>query len=159
MSRLTIIFLWLLIINLGLALGAGIYESRVVIPRWIAMPRGEWADAGRQFWLYVTTGPLTLLTLVNLAAAWRDGPPRRTWWLAAAVIVLVERVATFAYFIPTLLHLESAPGLSPQQIANGLLRWAFFNYGRHALLLAGWLCALYALTLAGEAATRRRRFG
>lgn len=159
MSRLTVIFLWLLVINLGLALGAGIYESRVIIPQWLAMPREAWTDAGRTFWVYVTTGPLTLLTLANLAAAWGDGPPRRTWWMGAAVIALVERGATFAYFIPTLLHLETTPGLAPQEIADGLLRWAFFNYGRHALLFASWLCALYALTLAGEAATRRRRFG
>jgi hypothetical protein len=158
MNRIAVIFLWLLVIDLGLALGAGLYESRLVIPRWLTLPRESWTDAGRTFWVYVTTGPLTVLTLINLVAAWRDGPPRRTWWMAAAVIALIERVATFAYFIPTLLHLETTPGLSPREVADGVLRWGFFNYGRHGLLLASWICALYALTLAGEAATRRRRF-
>ena len=158
-NRFATLFLWLLVIDLGVALGAGIYESRVVIPQWMAMPRESWDEGARSFWIYVVTGPLTVLTIINLAAAWRDGPPRRTWWLSAALIVLIERVATFAYFMPVLAHLEGAPDISPRALADGLLRWSFFNYGRHVLLLAGWLSALRAVTLAGEVSAKRRRFG
>jgi hypothetical protein len=32
------VLLWLFIINLGIALGAGIYEQRIVIPQWEHIP-------------------------------------------------------------------------------------------------------------------------
>jgi hypothetical protein len=32
------VLLWLFVINLGIAFGAGIYESRVVVPRWESIP-------------------------------------------------------------------------------------------------------------------------
>jgi predicted acyltransferase len=50
------------------------------------------------FWVYVTTIPLTLITVANLIAAWIDRSIRRKWWLSAAVIVMLERLATFSYF-------------------------------------------------------------
>jgi hypothetical protein len=63
------VLLWLFVINLGIALGAGIYESRVVIPLWENTPPQTWPNTGLLFWVYVTTVPLTLLTLANLVAA------------------------------------------------------------------------------------------
>ena len=46
------IMLWLFVINLGVTFGAGIYEHRIVVPRWL-QSRGNaavsWnADAARQ---------------------------------------------------------------------------------------------------------------
>ena len=66
------VLLWLFVINLGIALGAGIYEQRVVIPQWENIPPQEWPNTGLQFWVYVTTVPLTLLTLANLVAGWTE---------------------------------------------------------------------------------------
>jgi hypothetical protein len=51
------VLLWLFIINLGIALGAGLYESRVVIPRWENIPPQTWPNTGVEFWVYVTTVP------------------------------------------------------------------------------------------------------
>ena len=79
------ILLWLFVINLGTAFGAGIYESRVVVPQWQNTPPQTWTNTGLEFWVYVTTVPLTLLTLANLVAAWRERGPRRYWWLGASV--------------------------------------------------------------------------
>src|SRR5918995_5459838 len=97
-GRLSAVLLWLLVINLGIAFGAGIYEARVVIPQWADVPPRTWPNTGLMFWVYVTTVPLTLLTLANAVAAWRDPAPRRRWWLAAVAIIVVERSATFSYF-------------------------------------------------------------
>src|SRR5687767_68927 len=93
------ILLWLFVINLGIAFGAGLYESRIEFPRWLGPPAEssiQWnaeaarhANTGLNFWVYVTTVPLTLLTLANLAAAWRSESVARGWWLAAALIILV----------------------------------------------------------------------
>ena len=63
------IVLWLFVMNLGIAFGAGIYEAWVVIPQWANIPSGEWPNTGLMFWVYVTTVPLTLLTIASLIAA------------------------------------------------------------------------------------------
>jgi len=98
--------------------------------------------------VYVTTVPLTLLTLANLVAAWLDRGPRRYWWLSAAAIVVVERIATFSYFIPTMVWLQGTEGLLQAELQATLSQWLFLDYGRHVLTLAGWLAGLKAVALA-----------
>src|SRR5438309_12120473 len=101
------IVLWLFVINLGTAFGAGLYEARIVVPLWASSPPESLRspDSGRKFWAFVTTIPLTLLYPANLVTAWHVQGPRRRWWLAAAIVLFVERIATFSYFIPTMLRL------------------------------------------------------
>ena len=58
------IVLWLFVINLGVAFGAGVYEHRIVVPRWIdSAPQAGagWNaeaarqdDTGRRFWAFVS---------------------------------------------------------------------------------------------------------
>jgi hypothetical protein len=81
------ILLWLFTINLGIAFGAGLYESRIAVPQWLTYSEDSgyhWnaeaagsADVGLRFWAYVTTVPLTLLTLASLTAAWWTPDPVR----------------------------------------------------------------------------------
>ena len=144
------VLLWLFVINLGIALGAGIYEQRVVIPQWENTPPQTWPQTGVQFGVYVTTVPLTLLTLANLFAAWLDRGPRRYWWLGAVAIIVVERVATFSYFIPTMVWLQGTEGLPEAEVQAALSQWMLLDYGRHVLTLAGWLAALKAFSLPGK---------
>ena len=101
--------LWLFVINLGMAFGAGLYEHRIVVPDWISSDDAgaHWnAEAARRdntglrFWAYVTTGPLTLLTLANLVAAWKASGAIRGWWLAAALTILADRILTFSVLHP-----------------------------------------------------------
>src|SRR6476661_10450593 len=90
--------LWLFVINLGLAFGAGLYEHRIVVSRWITSSEfsgSQWNaetarrdDTGRRFWALVTTVPLTLLTLANLFVASQASSTVRWWWLAAALAAL-----------------------------------------------------------------------
>jgi lipoprotein signal peptidase len=96
------ILLWLLVINHGIAFGAGLYEQRVILPQWFSRSSESGirvnsaamrsTDTGRRFWAFVTTVPLTLLTLANLVVAWQSRGPRHEWWLGAAVITLAERI-------------------------------------------------------------------
>lgn len=143
------ILLWLFVINLGIACGAGLYEARVVIPPWAEMPPKSWPNTGLMFWVYVTTIPLTLLTLANLIAAWLDRSARRRWWLGAGTIILLERIATFSYFIPTMIALTSSD-LPQPEVKAGLSQWLLFNHGRHVLTFAGWLAALKALSMPAD---------
>ena len=147
--------LWLFVINLGLAFGAGLYEHRIVVSRWITSSEfsaSHWNaetarrdDTGRRFWAFVTTVPLTLLTLANLFVAWRASSPVRWWWLAAGLAALADRTLTFSYFIPTLVGLMRAAD-SPGSVAVAT-RWSSLNYVRHATVLVAWLTALKAFAL------------
>ena len=138
-------------INLGIAFGAGIYEARVVVPQWTDMPPRDWPNTGLMFWVYVTTVPLTLLTLANLIAAWLDRSITRKWWRGAAAIVLLERLETFSYFIPAMVSLTTSE-LPDQEVNARLSQWLFFNRGRPILTLTGWLMALKALSLPASTA-------
>jgi len=149
------ILLWLFVINLGIAFGAGLYEHRIVVSRWISSSPETGAhwnaeavrqdDTGLRFWAFVTTGPLTLLTLANLFAAWRASGSVRGWWLAAALAALADRAFTFSYFIPTMVGLMGATD-SPASVAAAT-RWSNLNYLRHAIVLAAWLASLRAFSL------------
>jgi len=152
------ILLWLFVINHGIAVGAGLYEQRVVLPQWFSRSSEgirvnsaamRSSDVGRRFWAFVTTMPLTLLTLANLVVAWQSQGPRHQWWLGAALITLVERLATFSYFIPTAIRLMRAEALPSAQVEAMAAQWMALNHGRAALALIGWLAALRALSLPG----------
>ena len=83
---------------------------RITVPQWFSRSAETGirvnseamrsTDAGRKFWVYVTTVPLTLLTLASLPVAWLSQSPGHEWWLVAAVISLAERIGTLSYFIP-----------------------------------------------------------
>ncbi|HEX2444774.1 MAG TPA: hypothetical protein VHJ77_12575 [Vicinamibacterales bacterium] len=160
--RLATVLLWLFVLNLGVAFGAGLYEHRIVLPTWlITSPDGSlhWnAEAalldatGVRFWAFVTTGPLTLLVLANLWAAWRAAAPLRRWWMSAALLALLDRLLTFAYFIPTMIGLMQTPD-SAEAVARAT-QWSTLNYVRHALVLAAWISALKALTELKTSPTR-----
>jgi hypothetical protein len=59
------VVLWLFVINLGVTFGAGIYEHRIVVSRWLKSPGNAavtWNadaaredDTGRRFWVFVST--------------------------------------------------------------------------------------------------------
>ena len=104
-------------------------------------------DSGRRFWGYITTVPLTLLTLAGCVIAWNPATMRERWWLVAAAVMLAERVGTFGYFIPTLLKLMQAERLTRPETEQTARRWVRRNRIRCLLAFAGWLAALKALSL------------
>ena len=151
--------LWLFVVNLGVAYGAGLYEQRVVVPLWferdadarVRVNRDAMraTDPGRRFWAFVTTVPLTLLTIANLFAAWQAQPPRREWWLVAALVTLIERIATFAYFIPTAARLMNSDAHASMNAEATAVRWMQLDHVRTTLNLLAWLAALAALGSSG----------
>lgn len=122
------LLLFLFTLNLGTAFGAGIYELKLIIPQWFvklndsayivnadAMRK---LDSGRNFWAFVTTVPLTLLTLINLVLAWPSSQQNQPWWLAAAGLTLAERLSTFGFFIPTIIRLQQTDKHSTSQTSR-----------------------------------------
>ena len=157
MSCISEILLLLFVINLGTAFGAGIYETRIVLPQWFSksaefgysvnIEAMSKIDTGRKFWGFVTTISLTLLTLANLIVAWQSHEPRHDWWLAATLITLFERIGTFSFFIPTAVKLQRADSLPSIRVTNLVSLWIRLNYIRNILTLIAWAAALRALSL------------
>lgn len=160
----TKILLWLFVINLGIVFGAGLYEARIEFPQWLAYSTESgyhWnpnaasqANTGLRFWVYVTTVPLTLLTLANLIAAWWSRGLIRSWWMSAALTALADRVFTFSYFVPTMVKLINDETLSQPQAVAMAMRWGQLNYLRHVIVLVAWLLALRAFSLLGKSESR-----
>jgi hypothetical protein len=143
--------LWAFCLNLGVVFGAGLYEQRISVPRWVG--RGAWHrddalrdDVGRRFWGFTTTVPLSVLTLANLWAGAHAAGLLEQWWLLAAGLALAERVFTVAYFIPRMVGLMRSDD-SPQARAGAQL-WAALNWPRLGLTLLAWLAAMQAFALA-----------
>lgn len=151
------IILLLFIINLGTAFGAGLYETKIILPLWFnKSPQGKYSanfenmrsiDTGRKFWGLITTLPLTLLTIINLISAFRSQQPLHDWWLAAGLIVLFERIGTFAFFIPTAIKLQKGDQLPADKISGMISSWITLNYLRNTLTFVAWCLSLKALTL------------
>jgi len=156
-EKITKILLWLFVINLGIALGAGLYERVIVVPQWLECSpdasrvwnaeAAKEANTGLRFWVYVTTVPLTFLTLASLLVAWRwtKGALRR-WWLGAALAELAARIMTFGYFIPTMITLMNG-GLAQSEAVRMATQWAQLGSLRHVLGAIALLAALKAFSL------------
>jgi hypothetical protein len=157
MSRASVVLLWLLVVLLGISVGAGLYEARVMLPIWAATPPENWVNTGTRFWVFVSTGPLTLTVLASLWFAWRSPRPVRPWWVAALAVATVERIATFGYFIPTLAPLMGQPSADAAVVDATLETWSLLNHGRHLLSISAWLLALKALSLSGRSDMLRGR--
>jgi len=145
------IVLGLFVINLAMAFGAGLYESRIVIPMWFngsAIDREAIikTDTGRKFWGMVTTVPLTILTIINIIEAIGSTGALRNLWMTAGIVVLIERLMTFTYFIPTIMKLMK-PDLMPESQALIIAsRWMRVNIIRISLNLAGLVISMIAYT-------------
>ncbi|MFI5077081.1 MAG: DUF1772 domain-containing protein [Vicinamibacteria bacterium] len=150
--------LWLFVVNLGLVFGAGVYEQRIVAPRWLVHRSGRpvrWDaaaarvdDVGRRFWVFAATIPFTILTFTSVALAWRADGTAHAWWLAAASLAAIERLATAGYFIPVMVRLMRAADTA--DVVAVATRWSRLNVLRHVLVLAAWLASLRAFELAGR---------
>lgn len=150
---------WLLAVALGLQTGAGLYETRVLVPLWAsAPPQSVLAyftnplrpNSGRRFWI-VLTPVVGIVSLVNLIAAWQSGGPLRLWWLGASGASVVVVAVTFGYFVPALLGLARAGERSAEEVARAVRWWVGLNWVRVAVLVGAWLAALKALTYSGGA--------
>lgn len=154
------ILLWLFVINLGIAFGASLYESRITFPQWLIYSSETgyfWnakaalqANTGLSFWVFVTTGPLTLLVIANLIAAWRAQGAMRGWWLGAVMAALADRIFTLSYFVPTMAKLMSDETLSQSEAVAMASCWGQLNQLRHVFVLVAWLLALKAFSILGR---------
>jgi hypothetical protein len=148
--------LWLLVIGLGVQVGGGLYEIRVMVPLWSSSPpqsvlafyaQPMRPDSGGRFWIFLT--PLVgVISLVNFIVAWRSAVAFRAVWLFASGASLLVIAVTFAYFVPVLLRLPKA-GERPGDIVEREVRtWVALNWIRVVVVVAAWVSALRAFSIA-----------
>lgn len=152
------ILLWIFVIGLGLDLGAGMYESVIVVPLWTAgvpetlaagNPYGRVAiDAGVRFWSRMTS-TVAMIALVVLAFTLIWSGPQRDWQLFASVAELVAVAMTLFYFRPTLVRLfmGHGEGLSADAVKSTVKRWVMWSRVRILITLVAWCAAIEALIL------------
>jgi hypothetical protein len=156
------IFLSLFVISLGIEIGAGLYETLVVLPLWTGAPpdsvtayykhnaaNPQFAlNAGGRFWM-VATPLVGLLALATLLSGLRTPSPHRRWRFAGAILALVVVLSTFAWFVPNIIRLNSKEVLtmSPDAVTSLTRAWVHLNWVRVTLYLTGWLSALRALSI------------
>lgn len=95
---------------------------------------------------------LLLERVCSLGSA-RPTPPQVAWTVG---LILVERLLTFGYFVPQMLHLM-ADHLAASDAVATALRWSHGNHLRHLLLLLGWLAALKAAAMFHRRSVIRQR--
>lgn len=155
MARMT---LWLFVITLGLDLGAGVYEARVVVPLWAGGVPETLAEgnpyarvainAGTGFWAYMTS-TVAAFALLALVFGLRTPAAQRAWRTFAALTELGAVAMTLFYFRPTLVRLfmGHGAGLSAEAITSTVQRWVMWSRVRIVVSFVAWCAALYALTL------------
>jgi hypothetical protein len=155
MARIAI---WLFVIALGIDLGAGIYEARIVVPLWASGVPGTLAegnpfarvaiDAGMRFWAYVTSA-VALLAILSLLSGFVAPAAQRAWQTFASLLELVAVAMTLLYFRPTLVRLfmGHGVGLSAETIAFTVHRWVLWSKIRIAISFIAWCAAIHALML------------
>ena len=169
--RLAQITLWCFVIFLSIDVGARLYETRVIVPRWSASPPEsvwEWADLratnaqvaidpGSRFWTYVT--PATgLFALLAFAFSLATEGPRRKWCLIGTILTLVIVAATRIYFVPNIILLigpnsHNIDGVKVKALAN---QWVMWNYVRIGVGIVGWLSVLRAFSLPSSAVVLKK---
>ena len=154
--------LFLFVMALGLELGAGMYETLVVMPVWsLGPPESVTAyyqhnaaapqfalNAGGRFWIFFT--PLVgLLSIATLLSGLRTAPEHRKWRIAGSVLALLVVVSTFAWFVPNIIKLTgpTVMTMSPEDVASTTNWWVRLNWVRAAAYFAAWIAALRALSL------------
>ena len=156
------IILFLFVINLGIAIGGGLYEALVLVPIWAGAPPDSVlafhqhqidypafvTHQGRRFWIVVTplVGVLSIATIISGLKA--NGSHRR-WRIIGAGMSLVVVVVTFAWFVPTVLLLMSdeVTTLGKDRIASLANWWVALNWARAAIYIAAWIMGLRALMM------------
>ncbi len=156
------VLLWLFVIALGITMGGGIYEARVIMPLWGAAPphsviayyqhnvaNPKFApDQGGNFWIIVTPLTTLLAMAVLISAYWTRGVHRK-WRIAAAALAITVHVFTFTWFVPNIIRLSDGHVLTmrPDELSSLANLWINLNWIRATLLMIAWLVAMRAMTI------------
>ena len=152
--------LFLFVVVVGLEIGAGLYETLVVLPMWamnapdsvVAFYQHNQANpefainAGGRFWIFLTPF-VGIVAIAALLSGLRTSGAHRGWRMAGTLIAITVVAVTFAWFVPNLIKLlYHVPEMTNAEIATTANRWYIANWGRVVVGITGWICGLIALS-------------
>jgi hypothetical protein len=138
---------------LGLAIGGGLYEVLVVYPGWSRDPAPDTLPvnlrasgqslASRKFWPFVSP-TLLFLSIWNFVLALHASGELKLLWAAASVAIVVKSIATYAYFVPTMMRkFERSRSQSASELTKAVRRWTFLSPLRLCIEIPALFCALW----------------
>ena len=148
------------VFSIGLGIGGGVYETRVVYPNWSVNPipselgkklvsSGQ-AGAARRFWPFIS--PVSaLLAIINACIAWHQVGLVRNVWLAAAVSIILKSVGTYGYFVPTFIRRIAQPESMEVSTLRDVVRtWTALSPVRIWIELFAWTAGMWALLIGSK---------
>lgn len=138
---------------LGLAIGGGLYETLVVYPGWNHDPAPDTlpdklrasgqSAAGRKFWPFISP-TLLFLSIWNLVLALHASGELKLLWLAAGAAIVVKSIATYTYFVPTMMRkFERSRIQSTSQLTKAVRRWTVLSPLRLCIEVPALVCTLW----------------
>lgn len=168
-ERIAQIFLWLFVVCFSLEIGAGLYETLVVVPLWSASPpESVWgwnADpryavrAVEKLWRFLTPALGLSAAAALLSGLQTPRDVRRKWLLASTVPALVLVATIYLYFAPTTAELfaSQARGTdAADEVTAKTRQWLALNRVRAVVFALAWLASLRALSVSSERDATRR---
>ena len=143
----------LAVLGVGMALGAGAYESVVMAPNFatnvptsLEHVRGFMVSSNPGSYFRILAPATQLLLLLSVVLNWRV-PGSRWWMMGGLVLMIATDVITFSYHYPRNEIMFVRPLLeTPQaQLEAAAREWGSANYVRVGLLVIASVCALRGL--------------
>jgi hypothetical protein len=143
----------------GLGIGGGLYETRVVYPNWSHEPTpnelgkrlvssGQ-AAAGR-YWPLVSPAS-ALLAVVNVFLAWHQVGQVRDLWLMSSIAIVLKSIGTYGYFVPTYIRRISKPeSMDTLELRRVVRTWTRLSSLRVLVETFAWITGIWALVLAAK---------
>ena len=150
-----VISLILLLFTITFTLGGGLYEVLAVYPNWknnidpntlrAKLESSGQLNAGNRFWPLFSPAQ-GLLSIVNIILAYQYTGEAHNYWLAAAIIIFISRVITFAYFIPVMIRYIMQPEkVEGEKLKAIVKKWTGLSPVRLLPEFATWGLAILAL--------------
>jgi hypothetical protein len=88
-----------------------------------------------------------LLSLLNIWAALQTSGAVRAIWLTAAIVIAIRSIATYSYFVPTMiLKLYKPETMTRADLEKTVRRWTSLSPLRIYLEFPAWIAALWVLS-------------
>jgi hypothetical protein len=151
------ILLGAFIFSVGMGIGGGVYETRVVYPNWTKEPTpnglgaklissGQ-AGAARRYWPLISPTS-ALLALLNAFPAWHQIGLVRTLWLTSSVSIIIKSAGTYGYFVPTYIRRIAKPEKIEIMALRRVVRtWTNLSPLRVVVETFSWITGIWALMI------------
>jgi hypothetical protein len=138
---------------LGVAIGGGFYETVAVYPGWSHDPApatlkdklraSSQSAASRKFWPFISP-TLLFLSVWNLVLALHASGELKLLWVAAGAAIIVKSIASYAYFVPTMMRkFERSRIQSTPELASAVRRWTALSPLRLGIEVPALFCTLW----------------